>query len=145
MAAPIIGRVVRFGLVGLLTTALSYAVFVTAIHLGVHYLLASALAWASGVGLSFVLNKRFTFAVRTRADLREAASFLAGYVLQLIVGTAGYAVLIGGLGLKPTPAFAVNLVITSGFSFLYMQTLVFTGRGKPRESALAAPSHQPGV
>ncbi len=118
-------RILRFGLVGLLTTALTYGVFVLTIRAGLHYLLASALAWGAGVAVSFLLNKRFTFSLRSRADLREVASFVGGYGVQFLIATAGYAVLIGGVGLEPTPAFMINLVITSLFSFLFMRWVVF--------------------
>ena len=116
---------VRFGLVGGATTALTYLIFVGLIGLHVHYLIASAAGWAASVCVSYVLNKRFTFSDRTGASLGEVGKFVGGYVLQFLVASTGYAILIGGCGLKPTPAFLVNLVITSAVSFTYMRLIVF--------------------
>jgi len=45
--------------------------------------------------------------------------------LQFAVGSCGYAILIGRLGLSPTPAFLVNLVATAATSFLFMRFVVF--------------------
>lgn len=123
--AELLRKLACFGMAGAVTTGLTYLVFVAAMGTGLHYVLASVSAWASGLVLSYGLNKRFTFLRKSRANAAEATSFLGGYGLQLLLGTAGYAVLIGGLGLKPTPAFLINLVLTSGFSFLFMHLVVF--------------------
>ena len=124
------GRLVRFGLVGALVTAVSYVVFIGLQRVGVHYLVAGTAGWACGTGLSFVLNKSFTFAIRRATTWREVALFLLGYALQLCLGLAAYAVLISGLGMTPSAAFATNLALTATVSFTFMQLAVFRSRGR---------------
>ena len=115
----------RFLLVGGLTTGLNFLLFVGLVRLGLHHLLAATVGWLVGLLVSFVLNKRFTFGVRTRADVREVGSFLSGYVLQLALGLGVYALLIDGFGLGPPLAFAINLVLVAAFSFAFMRAAVF--------------------
>jgi hypothetical protein len=43
----------------------------------------------------------------------------------MMFGLAGYAVLISGLKFGATPAFIVNLVLTSTVSFVFMQFATF--------------------
>jgi len=54
-------RLLRFGLVGILTTALAYAVFVGLIAIGIGYIVASVAGWAAPMIVSYLLNRRFTF------------------------------------------------------------------------------------
>jgi putative flippase GtrA len=118
-------HLLRFGLVGSMTTGLSYVMFVGLIGLHVHYLLASAAGWIASIGVGFYLNKRFTFGVGAGASVRQIGKYLFGYGLQLAVGSCGYAILMGRLGLTPTLAFLVNLIATAATSFLFMRFVVF--------------------
>ena len=118
-------RVLRFLMVGGVTTAMNYVLLAGLVHAGLHHLAAATVGWAAGLIVSFVLNKRFTFEVRSRADLREVGSFVGGYLLQLLLGLSVYAVLIDGLRLPLPAAFLINLVVVAAFSFLFMRRAVF--------------------
>jgi putative flippase GtrA len=123
------GKIVRFALVGAALTLLSYLIFVGLLGFGAHYLIASAASWAGGILASYFLNKGFTFALGNDFVWREFGTLVSGYVLQLVLASLGYIVLIGELGLSPTPAFLVNLVIVAAFSFLFMNFVVFRKAG----------------
>ena len=119
-------RLIRFGLTGVVTTALAYVVFVGLVHAGVHYAIASAASWASGLTVGFVLNRRFTFGISgARHRGRDFTLYVLGAVLQLLLGLAGYAVLIGRLRLDPTPAFVLNTAVTATFNFLFLRFVTF--------------------
>ncbi|BCJ91487.1 hypothetical protein IZ6_22220 [Terrihabitans soli] len=123
------GRVLRFLLVGFVLTLLSYLIFVGLLGVGAHYLVASTASWAGGILASYFLNKGFTFALGTDFVWREFGALVTGYVLQLVLASLGYLVLIGGLGLSATPAFLINLVMVAAFSFFFMQLVVFRKAG----------------
>jgi putative flippase GtrA len=124
----VLKRVVRFGLVGGLTTALNFVVFAGLTTLGVHYLLAGTLGWALGVAVSYRGNKQFTFARGAALDGREFLLFVGGYGLQLGLGLLTYALLIDGLGLTAPLAFVINTALAAAFSFSFMSLAVFRAR-----------------
>ena len=119
-------RLIRFGLAGGLTTAVSYAVFVGLIRLGTYYEVASAASWALGLLVGFAVNRRFTFGI-SGADLRkrDLMYYLVGSLLQLGLGLAGYALLIGRLRLDPTKAFVLNTAVTATFNYLFQRFVTF--------------------
>ena len=123
-------RLVRFGLTGVLTTALSYGVFIGLIRLGAYYEVASVASWALGLALGFAINRRFTFGI-SGADSRkrDLLLYVAGSLLQLGLGLAGYALLIGRLGLGATPAFVLNTAVTASFNFLFLRFVTFRRAG----------------
>ncbi len=119
-------RLIRFGLTGLLTTAIAYLAFVGLIRLGLNYLPATVVAWAASLTVGFVVNRRFTFGiVGAERSKRDFGLYVTGAVLQLLLSMAGYALLIGQLHLAPTPAFAVNLVATTSFNYLFLRFVTF--------------------
>jgi putative flippase GtrA len=87
--------------------------------------------------VSFGLNRRVSFALTTRTEVRELAAFLAGSLLQLGVAIAGFALLIDGIGLAPAAAGVANLALTATFSFCFMKLLVFRSR-QPAARAVEA-------
>ena len=119
-------RLIRFALTGALTTVLSYVGFIGLIRLGAYYELASVVSWALGLVLGFAVNRRFTFGI-SGADrrTRDLSLYIVGSLLQLGLGLAGYALLIGRLGLAATPAFVLNTAVTASFNFLFLRFVTF--------------------
>lgn len=124
----LLGRIGRFGIVGVGVTAFNYWLYVTLIGIGFHYVLATSVGWALGVVISFFANKYYTFVVAGRPQWRELGGFVTGYVLQLVFGTATLVLMIDGLGIEYRIAFFVNVAMTAAFSFLFLDNLVFKSR-----------------
>lgn len=82
-------RILRFGTVGLLNTALGYVVILVALKLGHGDIMANASGFASGLVLSFVLNRNWTFdragGYRAGANYRYLLTFLVAYCVNLAV------------------------------------------------------------
>jgi putative flippase GtrA len=120
------GRLLRFGLTGALTTAIAFVVFVALMRSGLHYALASVASWASGLAAGFAINRRFTFQIAgSEHRKRDFALYATGAALQLLLGLAGYALLIGRWRLNPTTAFVLNTTMTATFSFLFLRFVTF--------------------
>jgi putative flippase GtrA len=119
-------RLIRFGLTGVLTTALSYIGFIGLIRLGAYYEVASVASWAMGLVLGFTINRRFTFGVSgAERRRRDFSLYVVGSLLQLCLGLAAYALLIGRLGLDATPAFVLSTAMTASFNFLFLRFVTF--------------------
>jgi putative flippase GtrA len=98
----------RFAVVGASNTLLSTAAFAALFHLGVHYLLASALAFAIGALNSYTLNRRWTF----RSHGRRAPELARFVCVQAV-----------GLGVNLTLLAA--LVEMAGIQHVFAQLLAF--------------------
>ncbi|BAI97793.1 hypothetical protein Sj15T_22090 [Sphingobium sp. TA15] len=85
--------IIKFGLVGLVNTALGFSIILSALALGFGDYAASALGYGLGFILSYVANRRWTFAVREPMSAAELARF--GVVTAL--------------------AYATNLLVVSAF------------------------------
>lgn len=121
-----ISRLFRFGLSGVLTTGVAYVAFIGLIEgLHWHYALATIGAWIASVGVGFTLNRRFTFGIRGGAQGRQFALFVVGSLLQLALSIGCNAVLIGQWRLNSSLAFLLNLMVTTSFSFAYLNLVAF--------------------
>jgi putative flippase GtrA len=82
-------RLLRFAAVGLLNTALGYAIILAALAVGCGDILSNILGYAGGLVLGFTLNRRWTFAdasrLRKGTMLRYALSFAIAYGANLAV------------------------------------------------------------
>jgi putative flippase GtrA len=67
----------RFIAVGLANSAIGFAVIVAGLRAGLGDYRANALGYAVGLCVSYVLQRRWAFAVSHRADAREVVLFLA--------------------------------------------------------------------
>ena len=112
-------RVFRFLVVGGGVTLLAYLVFIWAIWAGTGYRLANLIAWICTVGVGATLNRRFTFQTDTAWHLWFPI-YIGWAVVQLGVSALGYELLIGILGLRPTPAFIVNAGALAATNFLFL-------------------------
>ena len=99
---------VRFATVGAGNTVLSWCAYALLVSAGLHYLLASGLAFALGAVNSYVLNRRWTFA----SAGRRAPEALRFAVVQ-------------GAGLGLNLGLLYLLVHDAGVHHLIAQVLVF--------------------
>jgi putative flippase GtrA len=121
----VLQRAVKFGLAGVLATSVAYLTFILLLKV-THYLPAAALSWAASVCVGFAANRRFTFGISgSQGRKREFVLFMIGAGLQLLIALIGYAILIGHFKIAPTPAFLLNLILTTTFSFAFSSLVTF--------------------
>jgi|SRR5579863_4611306 len=75
-------RLSRYSIVGLTTNLSLYLVFVLLLHSGATPTLAAGLCYVFGVGLSYLLNRRWTFASRG-SHRQDLLKFLLAYGIGL--------------------------------------------------------------
>lgn len=122
----------RYLLVGGTVTACVYLVFDGCLRAGMQRPVASAVSWAAGVALGYLPNKRFTFELKRGSSVREVATFVGGYLLQLGLGIAGYELLMGRLHWDRAPAFVAVTGASMVFTFLFMRFAVFRPSSGPQ-------------
>jgi putative flippase GtrA len=128
----LVALVARFGLAGLINTGIGFAV-IASLDVGLHVSppLANAAGYLVGMGVGFVLNRRFVFKSQTRARAtapRYIAVVLAAFALnQLILHVAG-----ATLGQGPLPHLAAQLAGMAVYTvavFVACRFWVFRGVG----------------
>ena len=128
----VLGQLLRFGIIGVGNTALSWFAYALLTHLGVAILPASGIAWTLVALNSYVLNRRWTFRSRGRRApelLRFGAVQLAGLALDVILLDA----LTRDVGLHHLIAQALVYPATTVATFLLVRLWAFAPRGRPRE------------
>ncbi|HEX5279219.1 MAG TPA: GtrA family protein [Micropepsaceae bacterium] len=119
-------RGLRFVIIGGVTTCIAYFVMMTLLSMGAHYSIAIIGAWPVSVLTGFALNRRITFGITTRQHRsRHLGWYVIGGALQLGLAIAGFGFLTQSLTLNATAAFLVNLVVTTAFSFGFMNLVAF--------------------
>jgi putative flippase GtrA len=84
---PRIIQFLRFCTVGLGNTGIDFFVFYLFTLVGIPYLLAQVCSYSAGVLNSFFLNRYWTFRVKSKANLPEAAKFMVVNLVSLAVAS----------------------------------------------------------
>ena len=122
-------RWLKFNAVGAVGIVVQLAVLtVLKTGLGMHYLLATAIAVESAVLHNFFWHERFTWPDRkSRAPLRRLAKFNLTNGAISIIGNMGLMkVLVDGWGMNYFPASLLSIAICSLMNFLVSDVFVFS-------------------
>ncbi|HEY3887278.1 MAG TPA: GtrA family protein [Caulobacteraceae bacterium] len=126
--AESIGQIARFGLAGLVNTAIGFAVVVVLDPvLGLSPPLANAAGYAVGISVGFVLNRGFVFRSRSglpAAGLRYLTAAAGAFVLnQIVLRLAGAA--LGGGSAQHVAAQLMAMAVYSVALFFLCRLWVF--------------------
>ena len=133
MDRALLRQLVRFAVVGVSNTALTFVAYAAAIRLGVRYLPASAGAFVLGASNGFVLNRTWTFRHGGRplvSAWRYAVAQLAG--LGANVALLWAAVHVAGLGRLPGEVVAAPAVTLLTFALSRLWVFPGSERRRPR-------------
>lgn len=80
-------RLVRYGLVGIVNTAVGFIVIILSMGIGALPMVANALGFACGLTISLILNVRWSFGSKLdwAAGLRFMGAFGVAYTVNLLV------------------------------------------------------------
>jgi putative flippase GtrA len=109
---------VRYGSVGLIQNGINVACYALAIALGVPYLLAAVISAVIALALSFVLNRRWTFAGTSGRARSQAARYVAVWVGFLVFALPMLALLVQVAHLPKVLAQVMIIAIGAPISYL---------------------------
>jgi putative flippase GtrA len=119
----------RFAVVGGSNTLLSWCAFAVLESLGVHYVLASALAFTLGAVNSYVLNRRWTFASDGHW-VPELARFAVVQGVGLAIDVAALFALVHGAEVPHLLAQALVFPLASISTFALSRRWAFAGSAR---------------
>lgn len=119
-------QIVRFGIVGLVSNAVLYGLYVLATGAGIQHTIAMTAVFLLGVAQTFVFNKRWSFAYHgsgSRSMLRYLVAYAGAYVINL----SAMLLLVDVEGFPHRIVQAVMVVVVAIFLFLVQRLWVFRG------------------
>lgn len=123
------GDILRYLIIGGLTTLLDYAVFALMFNaLGVHYQIASVFSWMAAVAFAFCGNKWVVFRAHARdlrTLLRESVSFVTARLATLGVNALFLYVSVDMLGMHANLAKLLANVLVIILNYVLSRLFVF--------------------
>ncbi len=124
---PLILQFVKFGIVGVSNTLISFAVFILLLKVfGVWYLAASGIGFAVGAVNGFLWNRAWTF----RGHVGDALTPVRWFVVQscgLLIDLGLVYVFVDGLGLDELVGQVMTTMIVTVLTFLVNRAWTFRG------------------
>lgn len=118
-------QILKFSVVGLLSTVVNYSLFYLLFKImGIYYIIASAVGFFLGVLVGYTLNKNWTFggAVSTANDVYK---YYMVYLLSLLISLAFLKFLVVVLGLEPAIANCLMICLSTCINFVGIKCWVF--------------------
>ena len=122
----LMGQLVRFVVVGLISAVVDLSVYTLALHLGVWVHAARALSFVCGTSTAYALNRRWAFRVEGGARRALGFALLYGTTFFVILGVNALA-----LAVLPAGSWTITLAwaISQGFgtvcNFVILRLVVF--------------------
>ncbi len=117
-------KISRFIVVGIISNGIGYGVYLLITWLGVPYKIAMTLLYCVGVTMSYLGNKKFTFA-DTQAIRMTIIKFLMAYIVGYIVQYVILYVLVDRLMIFHAYAQLVGAIVVAGYLFIALRFFVF--------------------
>jgi len=125
---PVSRQFIRFCLVGVETTVLTYLTFLIMNHfLGIGYLLSSATGFVAGVFLGFIFNKEYTFK-SSKAPLITFPQYLTVYIISLSFSLISIRLLVESLGFIPIISMILVNPVVLLINFFGIKMAVFKNK-----------------
>jgi len=123
---------IKFGLVGVTNTAISYGIYALGLWIGIHYIIASIIAFIISVAWSYLLNSTFVFKKdngENRVWWIVLLKTYASYALTgLIINNILLYVWVDSLEVNKYLAYFINLCITVPLNFILNKFWAFRKR-----------------
>lgn len=124
---------IKFGIVGLSNTLISYIVYLVGVRFGMHYLLASVLGFVISVLNSFYWNNKYVFQKGDEERnlwITLVKTFLAYASTGLILANILLYIWVDVLGISEYLGPVINLIITVPLNFVINKLWAFRTKRK---------------
>lgn len=116
-------KIVKFGMVGIWNTALSYLTFCILIYFDIFYLVASLLSFLTGTLFSYLMNSKYTFSATVNS--RSFAKYLAILLVSLVISLLLLYVFKNVVGVNVLVAQILVVLVRFPVVYLLLKRTVF--------------------
>ena len=121
----VIPQFIRFNIVGIVNTGLTYAIYAGLVFVGVNHFVALGADYAVGIVFSFMMNKKLTFKVRGPGNVGMFTRMVGSYMLLLALNALILWALVDRGHVNTYLGQAVALVVIALMSFSAQRVVVF--------------------
>lgn len=119
------GEFLRYLVVGVVNTVVGFGTIFLLMYLGLNPVYSNIVGYATGISLSFFLNRRFTFRVKTEKTLFQFIKFLAVLLISYLANITILIVAIYKLKMNPYFSQVVSGIVYTASGFLLTKKFVF--------------------
>ena len=122
-------QLMKYGIVGVLNTAVDFLVYQLLTFLGINYALAQCVSYSCGILNSYLINSRWTFKQEARHEKKEFLSFVVVNLLSLGISILLLKVCYDVLNIESNLiSKAIVTPIVMVINFIGTKLLVFKGK-----------------
>ena len=119
-------ELIYYLVIGGLATIFNYLVFVVLYKIfNIYEVFSSAIAYMSGVLVSYPLNVVFTFKKRKKSSLNLIVKYISVYLVTLIVGCFIFYLLLNVTKLSPYIIQAIQICFVTVLNYMLLKLVVF--------------------
>lgn len=124
MTAKTYVNILKFLMSGATAAATEFVVFLILHEIGIPLFIANALSFMCGLGVSFTLNKQWVF-VKKGGGTQQFTMYFALACINLLVSSGLLSLFVHQLGLRPSIAKLVTMVLIASWNYLIYQKIIF--------------------
>jgi putative flippase GtrA len=136
---PVVGQLIRFGVVGISNTLVFVAAYAICVEIGVWYIAASAIGYTLGSINGYVLNRRWTFRAGHLSHTTSASRYTLVQIVAALANLGLLYVFVDGIGTDRIVGQVIVIVIVQLLSFLAHRAWSFAHRGEDLGEAEVSP------
>lgn len=123
-----IKELIRYGIVGVMTTLVNYIVYYICLKLNINWLISNSLAWIAAVIFAYVTNRNMVF--HSKNDVKkECMEFFGMRFITLIVENILLGICIDGIGLSNLISKIVVSLGTVIANYALCKSHIFSSKG----------------
>ncbi|HLD77285.1 MAG TPA: GtrA family protein [Rickettsiales bacterium] len=116
---------IKFCVTGLICTIVSYATFYISLEFfAIHYLIASAIGFISGIFVGYPVNRAWTFDAKHHNHQKILPYFMV-YIFSIILSLIFLRIVVGYFGVDAKIAYILSIAITTCTNFIGTRFFVF--------------------
>jgi len=124
----VVKQFIRFALIGLECTVLTYLVFIILLHYFlINYTISFMVGYIAGIFLGFIFNKIWTFESNRKVS-KEIWQYFIVYFIALMVGTLMIRFLVNTYSLNPLIANIPTIGVTTMINFFGTKIFAFKNK-----------------
>lgn len=120
-----IGKVIKFGLVGVLNTLINWIIFAVLNFVGVYYIIANVIAYVIATINSYIWNSRWVFKYKGEDKKETTTKFILLNLAGLALNTMILYLLVDLIGLNKLIALVITTVIVMVINYIVNKIWVF--------------------